>query len=113
MPHRLTSRARRRNTPNTTADQCQRCGGRIRSLGHGRTWQAAGGPPLTVLAWDGPDKLWGVTAAGGSSWSQSGKLAGSATAFAANNGKLYAAVHERGIFASGGGGANWSTLYQA
>jgi photosystem II stability/assembly factor-like uncharacterized protein len=48
---------------------------------------------------------------GGSSWSPSGKLAGQASAFAAANGSLYAAVHERGIFRSADGGANWTQMY--
>jgi len=90
-----------------------------RSSDGGATWASAGGPPLLLLAWETADRLWGLTttgdilrsADGGTGWNPTGKLAGQATAFAANNGTLYAAVHERGIFSSTDNGTTWTTLY--
>jgi photosystem II stability/assembly factor-like uncharacterized protein len=90
-----------------------------RSTDGGFTWSPTGGPAALLLAWDAPNRLWGLSATGevlrstdgGSSWSPSGKLAGQASAFAAANGSLYAAVHERGIFRSADGGANWTQMY--
>lgn len=90
-----------------------------RSTDGGATWSPAAGPPLMLLAWETTDRLWGVTttgdivasANGGTSWNPSGKLAGQATALAAHDGNLYAAVHERGIFRSSDGGATWTQLY--
>jgi hypothetical protein len=91
-----------------------------RSTDGGGTWAPAAGPPLVLLAWETADKLWGITptgdvlrsADGGITWNPSGKLTGQATAFAAVNGTLYAALYERGIQASTDGGANWNTLYR-
>ncbi len=89
-----------------------------RSRDGGATWTPAGGPPLLLLAWETTDRLWGLTTTGdilrsadGSAWNPSGKLAGQATAFAAHDGTLYAAMHERGIFRSTDSGATWSNLY--
>ena len=91
-----------------------------RSTDGGATWSPAGGPPLVLLAWESADRLWGITttgdilrsADGGTSWDPSGKLAGQITALAAHEGKLYAAVHEQGIYRSGDGGGTWSQLYR-
>ncbi|MEV4202990.1 F510_1955 family glycosylhydrolase [Micromonospora globbae] len=91
-----------------------------RSTDGGATWSPAGGPPLVLLAWQTADRLWGISttgdilrsADGGTSWNPSGKLAGQATAFAAYEGKLYAAVHEQGIYDSGDGGGTWTQLYR-
>jgi hypothetical protein len=90
-----------------------------RSSDGGATWNPAGGPPLLLLAWETADRLWGVTttgdilrsADGGTNWNPSGKLAGQATAIAAHAATLYAAVHERGIYRSGDGGATWTQIY--
>lgn len=89
-----------------------------RSSDGGATWTPAGGPPLLLLAWENADRLWGITITGdllhskdgGSSWNPSGKLAGQATALAAHEGILYAAVHERGILRSGDGGVSWTQI---
>jgi len=90
-----------------------------RSTDGGSTWVPAGGPPLLLLAWQTPDRLWGLSttgdilrsADGGSSWNATGKLAGQATAFAAHEGNLYAAVHEQGILQSTDNGTTWTKLY--
>ena len=89
-----------------------------RSSDGGTTWTPAGGPPLLLLAWETADRLWGLTSTGdilrstdGSSWSPSGKVVGQATAFAAHDSALYAAIHERGIFRSTDSGTTWTKLY--
>lgn len=90
-----------------------------RSTDGGATWAQADGPPLLLLAWETTDRLWGITTSGGvqrstdggSSWKASGRLAGQATALAAHDNTLYAAVHERGILRSTDGGSTWTTLY--
>jgi len=51
------------------------------------------------------------SADGGNGWTPTGKVAGPAGAFAAHDGTLYVAVHERGILASADNGATWSTVY--
>jgi len=97
----------------TTQSGLQRC------TDGGATWTPAGGPPIGLLAWESADRLWGLTttgdilrsADGGTSWNPAGKLAGQATAFAAHEGTLYAAVHERGILRTTDNGATWTTLY--
>jgi hypothetical protein len=90
-----------------------------RSTDGGATWTAAGGPLLTLLAWEAADRLWGVSNTGeilrsddgGTSWNPSGTLGGQVTAFTAYEGSLYASVHERGIYRGTDGGATWSQLY--
>lgn len=91
-----------------------------RSTDAGATWQAAGGPPMTLLAWEADDRLFGVTATGdvvrssdgGATWDPAGRLTGQATALAAHDGTLYAAVHEQGIYISADGGATWTARYR-
>ena len=91
-----------------------------RSSDGGTTWGPAGGPPLVLLAWETADRLWGITITGdivasddgGTSWNPSGKLAGQASALAAHDGDLYAAVHGAGIYRSSDGGATWTQLYR-
>ncbi len=93
--------------------------GVLRSTDGGRTWTSAGGPPLALLDWQRDDRLWGITATGdvvrstdgGAAWSDAGRMPGPATAFAAHNDDLYAAVHERGIFHSRDAGATWTQLH--
>lgn len=91
-----------------------------RSTESGATWTPAGGPPVLLLAWERADRLYGITstgdvlrsADGGTSWNPSGKLTGQATAFAAHDGTLYAAIHEQGIFTSADNGATWTPRYR-
>jgi hypothetical protein len=57
-------------------------------------------PPLTILAWPTGDRLWGADATGtvfrstdqGRSWIAASRLAGSPTAIAATDARLYAAT---------------------
>jgi len=90
-----------------------------RSTDGGATWGPAGGPSLLLLAWESDDRLWGLSSSGdvlrsadgGNGWTPTGKVAGPAGAFAAHDGTLCVAVHERGILASADNGATWSTVY--
>jgi len=104
-------------SPDTLLATGQR--GLLRSTDGGRTWAPADGPPVVLLDWQRGDQLWGVTATGdlvrsadgGATWSTAGRVPGAATAFAAHNGDLYVAVHERGIFHSRDTGATWTQLH--
>jgi photosystem II stability/assembly factor-like uncharacterized protein len=80
-----------------------------RSTDGGRTWQPVpGGPPLAVLTWDTPTRLWGVdgngtvwrSADGGTSWQQRGQVPGEPHAITTSTSTLYAAVTGDEIFAS-------------
>ena len=76
-------------------------------------------PPRWGSAWETADRLWGLTstgdilrsADGGTSWNPAGKLAGQAIVFTANDGAMYASIHERGIFRSTDNGTTWTQLY--
>ena len=76
-------------------------------------------PPLVLLAWSEPDRVWGATASGavyrspdgGVTWQQQGALAGAPAALLATGGVLYAAVHEQGIYRSDDG-ATWQLYYR-
>lgn len=93
--------------------------GLVRSADGGRSWAPAGGPPVALLAWDTPDQLWGVTAAGevlrsadgGDRWSTAGTAPGAPSAFTAHGEDLYLAVPDEGIFHSRDGGTTWDRRY--
>jgi hypothetical protein len=90
-----------------------------RSTDSGTTWAPTGGPTMLLLAWETTDRLWGLDSAGtvqrsadgGTGWTPTGSLAGQTTAFAADKGTLYAAVHQRGIMRSTDNGTTWTALY--
>ena len=94
--------------------------GLLRSANGGRSWQFQRGQPMLLLAWPQADLLWALdsmgalhaSADGGTTWVAKGQLGGAPEAFLAANGKLYAAVHEKGILVSDDGGASWRVLYQ-
>lgn len=94
--------------------------GVVRSADGGRNWTPTGGPPVLLLAWDTPDRLWGVATAGellrsadsGGQWSTAGTAPGAPSAFAAYGQDLYLAVPEVGIFHSGDGGVSWNQRYR-
>jgi len=93
--------------------------GVLRSGDGGHTWTPAGGPPVVLLDWERPDRLWGVTASGdvlrstdgGTAWSTAGQIGGAATAFTATGDDLYISVHERGILHSRDAGATWTQVH--
>lgn len=85
----------------------------------GRSWQPTEGPPLARLAWEQPDRLWGVgldgtvwrSRDGGGTWEDSGTVTGRPEAFAD--------AGERLLIAAGGSisqsvddGATWTELYR-
>ena len=47
----------------------------------------------------------------GTSWTRTGRVAGAATAFAANGDDMYVSVDERGIFRSRDAGTTWTKLH--
>ncbi|MGH3683225.1 MAG: F510_1955 family glycosylhydrolase, partial [Natronosporangium sp.] len=93
--------------------------GIVGSVDGGRTWASAAGPPVVLLAWDTPQRLWGVTAGGellrsadgGDRWSSTGQAPGAPSAFAADGEALYLAVPDEGVFGSDEAGASWQRRY--
>lgn len=99
--------------------------GLIRSTDGGRTWSGvAGAPALALLAWTGPQTLFGISpdgsvfhsGDGGSSWSRRGSVDGEPAALSvdARDGSeiVYVAVGEQGIVQSKDGGTTFTTRYQ-
>jgi hypothetical protein len=92
----------------------------LRSTDGGRRWQPTQGPALVVLAWGGPDGLWGVSADGqvwrsrdaARSWQRPGRLGGQPEALLAHESRLYAAVSGQGIVSSADGGRSWQVEYR-
>lgn len=94
--------------------------GVVRSTDHGRTWTPAGGPPLMLLDWPQPDRLWGITSGGeiftsadsGQTWNRTGAAPGQPTAWTTNGDTIYVAVHTGAIMQSSDRGATWSVRYR-
>ena len=94
-------------------------GGLQHSRDGGRTWEGSG-PPLVLLAWPDPAALWGVSVAGavflsadaGGTWQQVGTIPGKPNVLLAAGERLYASVHEGGIYQSSNGGTTWQLRYR-
>jgi hypothetical protein len=86
----------------------------------GRTWKPLRGPALLVLAWAGPDGLWGIDPDGqvwhsrdaARSWQRPGRVGGQPEALLAHQGRLYAAVMGLGVVSSADGGRSWQVRYR-
>ncbi|MGH3736037.1 MAG: F510_1955 family glycosylhydrolase [Micromonosporaceae bacterium] len=85
----------------------------------GRSWQA-GDSAVTMLDWPTDDALWAVAADqsvlrsgdGGKTWSESGKVEGQPSAFAAGEDQtLYLATVEGEILRSTDAGKTWKAIY--
>lgn len=85
----------------------------------GRTWEAAEGPALARLAWEDPDRLWGVdldgavwrSDDGASTWEETGAVKGRPEALADVDGRLLVAA-EGAISQSVDDGRSWTDLYR-
>lgn len=90
-----------------------------RSRDGGATWEPAGGPSLVKLAWEQPDRLWGVdvdgtvwrSEDGGQAWQDTGVVDGAPEAFADAGDRLLVAAG--GVVAeSRDDGAGWTPLHR-
>ena len=86
----------------------------------GRTWSRLPAPSLVLVAWPDTDLVIGLDAKGttyvthdeGRTWKENGTLAGPPAALVATSGRLYAAVHEQGIYRSDDLGVSWRIFYK-
>lgn len=94
--------------------------GLVRSSDGGRTFAVIpAAPPLTVLAWQEGDEVFGVgpTGAayasrdGGSTWTERAAVGGEPEALVAQGEDLYVAVSNKGVLASTDGGRTWTVRY--
>lgn len=90
-----------------------------RSRDGGRSWELMDGPTLARMAWEAPDRLWGVgldgtvwrSTDGGGSWEQTGAVDGRPEAFADVGDRLLVAA-SGAISQSVDGGATWTDLHR-
>lgn len=90
-----------------------------RSDDGGRTWDPVDGPALGRLAWEDPDRLWGIdldgtvwhSDDGGGSWEETGAVQGRPEALADVDGRLLVAAGGA-ISQSVDDGRSWTDLYQ-
>jgi hypothetical protein len=90
-----------------------------RSRDGGRSWEPTEGPPLARMAWEAPDRLWGVgvdgtvwrSTDGGEQWEQAGAADGRPEAFTDAGDRLLVAAGGA-ISQSADGGATWTDLHR-
>lgn len=91
-----------------------------RSDDGGRTWQVvSGAPDLTLLAWEEPGQVWGVTrdgmvwrsADGGDTWQRRGSVDGRPHALTVHGSEIIVALAGDRIVASGDGAISFTTRY--
>jgi photosystem II stability/assembly factor-like uncharacterized protein len=90
-----------------------------RSGDGGRTWDPVEGPALARLAWQTPDRLWGVamdgtvwcSRDGGDTWNETGTVDGAPEAFADAGDRLLVAAGGA-VAQSLDGGATWDRLHR-
>ncbi len=94
--------------------------GAVRSLDGGRKFTPLAAPALSVLAWDQPNELFGLSPTGqvlvstdaGDTWDRRGKLDGEPEAVTVAGGRIYASLFKDGIYQSDDGGRTWTLRYR-